>query len=375
VQRELPWNMFTSVSFVHSHDLHLPAALIRRNQLDPKIPATLCPDGLFQETDCVLAESWMSADGQTVLKNLGFGQFSGLYTPYDNYINEWGDRPLIRALLPYPQFRAISNPFDTTGADKYDALQVSIQKRTGSGLTLLMAYTLSKTIANTDSAVSSSNVRGLNQFNPESEWSVARDDRTHVFNISQVYELPIGPGKKILNQGGTLMKNLLGGWEFSGYYTYTSGTPVKIIANGRPPFNAFNRANIRPGSFDVNWDNYYQGLPVFNTKKFQFPGAWRVGNAAPFYSGFRNPFESSETLAVGKKFFLGERVKAELRVEFDNVLNRMRVCGGDHMVNDAYDVSGLDPNNTNFNFGIVSAGAVCQGNTPRRGQSVLRITF
>jgi len=375
VQRELPWNMFTSVSFVHSHDLHLPAALIRRNQLDPKIPATLCPDGLFQETDCVLAESWMSADGQTVLKNLGFGQFSGLYTPYDNYINEWGDRPLIRALLPYPQFRAISNPFDTTGADKYDALQASWQKRTGSGLTLLVAYTLSKTIANTDSAVSSSSVRGLNQFNPEGEWSVARDDRTHVFNISQVYELPIGPGKKIFNHGGTLTKNLLGGWEFSGYYTYTSGTPVKIIANGRPLFNAFNRANIRPGSFDVNWDNYYQGLPVFNTKKFQFPGAWRVGNAAPFYSGFRNPFESSETLAVGKKFFLGERVKAELRVEFDNVLNRMRVCGGDHMVNDAYDVSGLDPNNTNFNFGIVSAGAVCQGNTPRRGQSVLRITF
>jgi hypothetical protein len=80
-------------------------------------------------------------------------------------------------------------------------------------------------------------------------------------------------------------------------------------------------------------------------------------------------------LAVEKKFFLGERVNADLRVEFDNVLNRMRVCGGDHMVNDAYDVSGLDPNNTNFTFGIVSPGVVCQGNTPRRGQAVLRITF
>ncbi|MCU1308063.1 MAG: Oar protein [Acidobacteriaceae bacterium] len=375
VQRELPWNMFTSVSYVHSHDLHLPAALIRRNQLDPNIPATLCPDGLFQETDCVLAESWMSADGQAVLKNLGFGQFGGLYTPYDNYINDWGDRPLIRALLPYPQFRAISNPFDTTGADKYDALQVSVQKRTGSGLTLLVAYTLSKTIANTDSAVSSSNVRGLNQFNPESEWSVARDDRTHVLNISEVYELPIGPGEKLINGGGAVMKNLLGGWAFSGYYTYASGTPVKIIVNGRPLFNSFNRANIMPGSFDVNWDNYYKGVPVFNIKKFQFPGAWRVGNASPFYSGFRNPFESTETLAVSKKFSLGERVKTELRVEFDNVLNRMRVCGGDHMVNDPHDVSGLDPNNTNFTFGIVSPGAVCQGNTPRRGQAVLRITF
>jgi len=375
VQRELPWKMFTSLSYVHSHDLHLPAALIRRNQLDPNIPATLCPDGLLQETDCVLAESWISNDGQAVLKNLGFGQFDGLYTPYNNYLSDWGDRPLIRALLPYPQFRMIGNSFDTTGADKYDAVQVSLQKRTGSGLTLLVAYTLSKTIANTDSAVSSSNVRGLNQFNPAGEWSVARDDRTHVFNISQVYELPIGPGKKIFNQGGTLMKNILGGWEFSGYYTYISGTPVPIIVNGRPLFNTFNRANIMPGSFDVKWDNYYKGLPVFNIKKFQFPGAWRVGNAAPFYSGFRNPFESSETLAVGKKFFLGEKVNAELRAEFDNVLNRMRVCGADHMDNDPYHVSGLDPNNTDFNFGIVSAGAVCQGNTPRRGQAVLRITF
>ena len=376
VQRELPWKMFTTVSYVHSHDLHLPAALIRRNQLDPKIPASVCPDGLLKETQCVLAESWMSADGQAVLKDLGYGQFDGLYTPYDNYINDWGNRPLIRTLVPYPQYRTINNPFDTTGADKYDALQVSFQKRTGSGLTLLVAYTLSKTISNTDSAVSSSNVRGLDQFNPQGEWSVARDDRTHMLNISQVYEAPIGPGKKFLNHGGTLMKNLLGGWAFSGNYTYVSGTPVQITVMGtRPLFTTSDRANIMPGPFDVNWDNYYKGLPVFNTTKFQFPGAWRIGNAAPFYSGFRNPFESNETLGLSKRFFLGERVKAELRVEFDNVLNRMRVCGGDKMDNSPYDVAGLDPNNTNFNFGIVSPGSVCQGNLPRRGQAFFKITF
>ena len=55
-----------------------------------------------------------------------------------------------------------------------------------------------------------------------------------------------------------------------------------------------------PGSFDVNWDNYYKGLPVFNIKKFQYPGAWRVGNAVPFYSGLRNPFESNETPGLSK---------------------------------------------------------------------------
>ena len=78
---------------------------------------------------------------------------------------------------------------------------------------------------------------------------------------------------------------------------------------------------------------------------------------------------------AGKKFSLGERVKTELRVEFDNVLNRMRVCGGDKMDNSPYDVAGLDPNNSNFNFGIVSPGAVCQGNTARRGQAFFKITF
>jgi hypothetical protein len=30
--------------------------------------------------------------------------------------------------------------------------------------------------------------------------------------------------------------------------------------------NTPNPANILPGSFDVNWDNYYTGQPVFNVK-------------------------------------------------------------------------------------------------------------
>jgi hypothetical protein len=100
-----------------------------------------------------------------------------------------------------------------------------------------------------------------------------------------------------------------------------------------------------------------------------------VGNAVPFYSGLRNPFESNETLRLAKQFFLTESIRAELRVEFDNVLNRMRVCGGDRMDSNPYHVAGLDPNNTNFNFGIVSPGVVCQGNLPRRGQAFLKITF
>ena len=49
----------------------------------------MCPDGLFKEKDCVLAaQTWTSDAGQAILKDLGFGQFEGLYTPYDNYLND-----------------------------------------------------------------------------------------------------------------------------------------------------------------------------------------------------------------------------------------------------------------------------------------------
>jgi hypothetical protein len=368
VQRELPWKIFASASFVHSHDLHLPASLLRRNELNANF-LSLCSPGLTDPRTCVLGQPWTSPAAQAILQAQGFGQFGGFYTPYNNFINDYGSKTfLARALLPYPQFRSMTNNFDTSGADKYNSLQASVQKRTGNGLTFLVAYTLSKTLSNTDSGFSTFNFRGLNQLNPNAEWSIGNDDRTHVLNIAEVYEIPLGPGKKLLNRGGTLMKNIVGGWAFSGIYTYHSGTPVQISCDGAinssPLFySAGNRCNIQPGSFNVNWDNYYTGKPVFNTSKFQAPGVWTIGNAAPLYSAFRNPFESNETVGLSKKFFLGERVTAKLEMDFDNIFNRMRVCGS------------IDNNGSHSNFGLDSAGSVCQGNVPRRGEAFFKITF
>jgi hypothetical protein len=283
----------------------------------------------------------------------------------------------LRAFLPFPQFRGISNNFDTNGADKYNALQASLQKRTGSGVTFLVAYTLSRTLSNTDSGFSTFNFKGLNPKNPNAEWSVGNDDRTHVVNIAEVYELPFGPGKKFLNRGGLLMKNLIGGWAFSGIYTYSSGTPVQLSACGSSDTNTStfncsplaytkgsNRPNVDPTApFNVNWNNYYKGLPVFNTQKFSYPGAWTLGNGAPLYTRLRYPFNGNESISLKKKFFFGERVTAELAMQFDNVLNRMQVCGSP------------DSEVTDNSFGIDSPAATCQGNKPRRGQAFFRVNF
>jgi hypothetical protein len=394
VQRELPWNMFLSVHAVHTHDLHLPAELAgpgRMNYLDYKFVQSQCAPGLANFRSCVLGQSWTSPAAQALMASqasqYNFGQFTyapgtcggnsvpvTYFVPYDNFCQDYGAGGLaLRAFLRFPQFRGITNDFDTSGADKYNALQVSLQKRTGSGLTYLVSYTLSRYLSNTDSGFSTFNFKGLNPGNPNAEWSVGNNDQTHVLTMAGAYELPIGPGKKFLNHGGRAMKNLVGGWELSMINWYESGSPLQLFSGCSGTFNctplgytAQNRPNILSGPLGLDWNNTYKGTTVLNTAKFAFPGAWTIGNAAPLYNNLRNPAYSDEDVSLKKKFFFTERFSGEISMEYFNVLNRMQV--GNCIDNGAGDA----------NFGLQNSGQAnvpCQGNTPRQGQVKLQIFF
>src|SRR5579864_5967372 len=400
VQRELPWNTFLSASWVHTHDLHLPATLQSAKQSLPySFIKSVCPQGpsVTSMTDCVLGQPWNSPAAQAFMKSQGtFGLVAGgcgsaagpLYAPYTNFCLEQspgaggGDNiSLFQAELPYPHMPFVTNNFDTSGADKYNALQVSLQKRTGAGLTYLVSYTLSKYLTNTDSGFSTFNFRGIDPNNPNQEWSVGNNDQTHVLTLAGVYELPIGPGKKFLNQPGLVRKNLLGGWKISMTNYYESGTPIQFHAcldqfDCDPVIgNIFvaNRPNLASTNFNVNWNNYYKGLPVFNTAAFARPGEWTIGNAAPLYNALRAPPYLDEDVALSKKFFFGERFSGELTIQFYNVLNRMLLSTG----------PGGGPacfhNNVwsaRFGDAFGSSPTVpCQGNSPRTGQAQFRIYF
>ncbi len=399
IQRELPWNMFLSVSGVHTHDLHLPATLESAVQsLDYNFVKSTCPQGptVTDTNQCVLAQPWTSAAAQSFLATQGkFGTFSYLpgqcgatavtyYVPYTNFCQEQGtSAPLFVTQLPYPQMPFVTNNFDTSGADKYNALQVSLQKRSGGGLTYLVSYTLSRYLTNTDSGFSTFNFRGLNPQDPRAEWSVGNNDQTHVLTMAGVYELPIGPGKRFLNQGGTVRKNLIGGWKISMANYYESGVPLGTNAcanqfNCDPLIgNIFtgNRPNRVSGqAFGINWNNYYKGLPVINTGAFSFPGAWTIGNGAPLYNTLRAPPYLDEDATLGKKFFFGERFSGELTIQFFNVLNRMLLNNGPSNSNslNCWHGNFTDPN---FGKAFNSPTTPCQGNQPRTGQAEFRLYF
>ncbi len=400
IQRELPYNMFLSVSYIGNRVLHLPSMLNPINQTNPTFLSNFCPSANPGDPNCLMSPgspnfAWTSAASQAALQSAGFasasvtcpaasnnpGATGTFFTPYTNFLCDYGPGAgLSQALLPHPMFNpsesagGLFNQFDTNGTAFYNALQVQAQKRYSSGLSFLVSYTLSKTMSNTDTGFASFNFGSENRFNQKAEWSIAGNDQTHLLNISTVYELPIGPGKRFLNKGGLVAKNILGGWQVSGVFQYASGTPNTVYSNNNDPFlNGFNRANFDPSAgLHLDYNNYYKGLPVFNTAAFSDPG-FTAGNEPRVVGGLRQPFNANENFALAKKFFFGERVSAELRVEFFNVLNRMQICG----VN-----QGLDNNVQDGpgNFGVVSpngsgGSSPCQGNTPRQGQAFFRVSF
>lgn len=400
IQRELPWNMFLSVSGVHTHDVHLPSLTGgngRMNYLNYGFVQSVCPAGLPSSNACVLGQSWTSPAAQTLMasqaSHYNFAQYTypgsdpscpgmTLWVPYINFCDDYGPGGLTaRAFLRFPQFRGITNDFDTNGADKYNALQMSLRKRTGSGLTFLLSYTLSRYFTNTDSGFSTFNFRGLDPGNPRRDWSVGNNDQTHVISIAGTYELPIGRGKKLLNNANRILNNAIGGWSLSFVNSYQSGTPVQFTScNG--VFNCtpllytagYNRPNIQNTNFNVNWHNYYNNLnggstPIFNTSILSAPGAWTIGNAADLYNNFRNPWYNEEDISLGKKFFISERVNVEARFEFFNALNRFNIGNC------------MDTNVGDSNFGLSTPGVPCQGANqngtvvPRQGQFKLQVNF
>jgi hypothetical protein len=401
VQRELPNNMLLSVSYIANRAVHLTSMLNPINQTNPAFLSQFCPTGVATDPTCLMSPAspnaaWTSSASQIALQGLGFAQASvtcgagtnnpGLsgtfFTPYTNFLCDYGaGKNFSQALLPYPQYNpsesagGLTNQFNMAGSSTYNALQAQIQKRFSNGLTFLANYTLSRNMSNTDSGFSSFNSGALNGFNQKAEWSVSENDQTHVVNISGVYELPLGPGKRFLNHGGLVAKNILGGWQLSGLFQYSSGLPITISAGGNdgdPFLNGFNRANYNPAiPLDINYNNYYKGLPIFNTAAFSDPG-FTAGNEPRVLGNLRNPFQYNENFALAKKFFFGERMNLELRMEYSNLFNRMQICGPDTGVDDGANFGTIG--RTVLTDGTVHY-APCQANTPRQGQIFAKFNF
>jgi hypothetical protein len=117
------------------------------------------------------------------------------------------------------------------GDSTYHALQTQLNRRFAHGVQLGANYTLSRS-RGVAGAPNSDNVPRINI--PEYyDLNFGRSDieRPHVFNFTNITELPFGTGRRWLNEGGVISA-IAGGWQMNHVISVFSGSPFNVTASG-----------------------------------------------------------------------------------------------------------------------------------------------
>jgi hypothetical protein len=168
------------------------------------------------------------------------------------------------------------------------------------------------------------------------------------------------PGGRLLNNAGSLVEALVGGWQIQGIYQYQSGRPL-LWGNVAYFGDAGElRTNINSDTVSTPAN---PNRTVFDTSGFFSPGVdTRLrNNVRSFPStlpGFRSQAINQLDFSVIKNFTVTDRVRVQLRVEVLNALNGTQ-----------FGEPNLDP--TSSSFGRVTS----QVNLPRNVQIGLRCVF
>ncbi len=219
----------------------------------------------------------------------------------------------VNGVKPFPLFGPVSWN-ESRGNSMYHALQSRVEKRTSTGLTLLVSYSWSKLI---DDVPSNGSVRDAH--NLRIERGLGQEDMRHRFSASYVYALPVGRGKHFMSGLSTVPDALLGGWEFSGIVRMNSGspyTPTISIDN-----SGFGRRADRPdmiGNPKLDHPNPTTGW--WNKAAFQLPAPGTVGNAAK--GSLIGPGYRGTDISLMKRFHVAEAKDLQFRLEAFNALNQ-----------------------------------------------------
>ena len=236
---------------------------------------------------------------------------------------------------PFPQYLGI-NGNSYNAISNYDSLQLSVKKRFTRGMSFDVNYTWSKMLDDQDSSGWGRTGAGTayyqDAFNPAANYGPSVFDVQQMFKGDMVYQLPIGKGKALLNQGGVL-DALLGGWQASGIFVLQSGQPYNptwgganlsgSAPNGNLYLNGFSAAESWYPNVVGNWHVSNPNIQEwFNPAAFAQPAAYTFGNMGRnvlFGPGLRT-FDFS----MGKNFRLpplGEGGQLQFRFDATDVLN------------------------------------------------------
>jgi hypothetical protein len=273
-------------------------------------------------------------------------------------------------LWPNPQFCGEDFVEPPWSNSNYNALQISAEKKLAQGLQFLVNYTWSKSMD--DTSCNGDNVCWIGGFtrleDPNNTrklpYAASEFNMPQVLNVSYVYHLPFGHGLHWGRNVNRWVNGVLGGWETTGIWVFTTGQPLPLswISCGVPiPSYGCQQPNlIAPlqKNHGSNWINQY--FTNENTALAE-PAPFSLGTGPPVLSGTYGPGTFNANIAVYKNFALRKmREGASFQVRLETI--------------NGFNTPKFSAPNTTFEsptFGLITS----QANSPRQIQLGMKLYF
>ena len=274
----------------------------------------------------------------------------------------------------------LGNYYGNDASSEYNAFEAKVDKRFNHGLQFIAHYTFAHANAYDSNyyAVSHPIAYGPNDF-----------VRNQVFVFNPVYELPFGKGKQFLGNSSSAVDYLVGGWQLSNSTNWSSGLPWTPSTNEcgseqdvsicRPNKGA-GSLHMGAGSFNGATHQIVYFTPLVDSSQnslltagsaggFALPAVGTLGNIG--HNSFRGPAGFYSDLSVVKNIPIGERVKAQFRMDAFNVFNHpVYAFSGNNGANGCIDCGNPHANSSNGKITDIEAGT-----TMRALQFALRFNF
>jgi hypothetical protein len=334
--------------------------------------------GVLLEAGYIGSKGNHLVDGENVLydaippqyQSLGTGLNAQVPNPFNGIINSptsiYYNHPTValgNLLTPYPQYTGINDYRKPRANSVYDGLEMKAQKRFSHGLTFLASLTGDKSIDDASTTVSFLGSASSKQdpWNIHLDRSISSQDISRDLVINSIYELPVGRGKHWMGSASKPLDAILGGWQASGIYTYTTGQPLQISNGGnttgiggtlRPNNNGQDAKFSGPVGNRIN--------EYFNTADFSQAPNYTFGTTSRTSPDLRGPSQHTLDTSFFKTFHFTEKVGVRLEADMFNLAN--------HPI-------WSSPNTTVNSVGAAGFGTITSKSGNRTLQLVMRISF
>jgi hypothetical protein len=154
-------------------------------------------------------------------------------------------------LTAFPQYSGVSDIWGNVGNFSYNSVQLVLKQREHKGLSYSINYNYSKNLGDDGTFRSGFDLPASAISRGTKSYKANRIDRSwtlmslpSIFNAYGVYKLPFGKNK--IGSNSTIVRTLAGGWQFSGIYTFKSGSPVAVTGGSTGPSQGTTMPDLNP---------------------------------------------------------------------------------------------------------------------------------